>query len=405
MSYQSNITLSQAAQKLHHAHRIVLTTHAKPDGDAIGSVVALSRGLSLLGKEAPVFVMPPLPANLRALRGCDTVHVVQNHEDPRAIAAFALADLVVVLDTGAWSQLAPLRGLLEKSLDRTLILDHHLSGDVLASERYIDARAAACCEVVGALLDELTPPSQHARHAVATERITIDTSASGDTGVAHEMRSTSDTTDFFLSDPALREALFVGIASDTGWFRFSNTRPQTHELAAKLIRAGVDHAALYETLEQTDRPQKLALMQRAMANLSLHASGQVAVMVLRKQDFTETGARLEETERLTDIPQSVTSVRMVVVITETPDDAQATPPTTSPTTSPTTPTPAQSRDASLIRISFRSKPGPNAINVAQLASQFQGGGHARAAGAKVQGQLDDVVTRVLAAIAVAVPTN
>lgn len=387
MSYQSNITLAQAAQALHHAQRIVLTTHAKPDGDAIGSVVALSRALSLLGKEATVFVMPPLPTNLRALRGCDTVYVVQNHEDPRAMAAFALADLVVVLDTGAWSQLAPLRGLLEKSLDRTLILDHHLSGDVLASQRYIDARAAACCEVVGALLDELTHPSQHARHAVAAERITIDTSVA------------RDTIDF-LTDPALREAIFVGIASDTGWFRFSNTRPQTHELAARLIRAGVDHAALYETLEQTDRPEKLALMQRAMASLTLHASGQVAVMVLRKQDFTETGARLEETERLTDIPQSVTSVRMVVVITETPDEAQG----TSPTTSPTTQSPAQSRDASLIRISFRSKPGPHAINVAQLAGQFQGGGHARAAGAKVQGKLDDVVTRVLAAIAIAVPS-
>ncbi len=395
MSYQSNITLAQAAQALQQAHRIVLTTHAKPDGDAIGSVVALSRALALLGKEATVFVMPPLPANLRALRGCDRVHVVQNHEDPRATAAFALADLIVVLDTGAWSQLAPLRGLLEKTLDHTLIIDHHLSGDVLASQRYIDARAAACCEVVGALLDELAQQPQHAHHtAVAAERVTIDT------GVAHKTSAPGDTTDLFFSDPALREALFVGIASDTGWFRFSNTRPQTHELAAKLIRAGVDHAALYETLEQTDRPEKLALMQRAMASLTLHASGQVAVMVLRKQDFVDTGARLEETERLTDIPQSVTSVRMVVVITETPDEPAADQSTPSKAQAPQT-----SAGAPLIRISFRSKPGPNAINVAQLAGQFSGGGHARAAGAKVQGQLDDVVTRVLAAIAVAVPTN
>ena len=150
----------------------------------------------------------------------------------------------------------------------------------------------------------------------------------------------------------IAEALFVGIGSDTGWFRFSNTRPQTHRLAARLLELGVDHADLYARLHQTERQEKLALLTRALGSLTLLADGRAAVMHLTQKDFEETGALPEETERLIDVPQQVTKIQVVALVTESSVDTPDGP-------------------APLARISFRSKPGPNAVNVADLAGRVR----------------------------------
>lgn len=342
--YQSNLTLAQAVKLLAEAGRIVVTTHAKPDGDAFGAVVGMSGALRKAGLAVTACFMPPVPASFRLLRGCEEVKVLANGE------RLPEAPLTLVLDTGAWSQLVPIRQDLQKRLDRTLILDHHISGDVPAGHRYIDVHAAASSEIVAEAIDALA-----LEKALPREK---------------------------LYDATVAEALFVGLASDTGWFRFSNTRPLTHELAARLLRMGVNHAELYQKLEQTDRPEKLMLLIRALSSLQLVAGGRAALMVLRREDFTHSGALIEETERFVDIPQVVSTVEVVVLITEPPpDDAGAHGP---------------------VRLSFRSKPGHHAVNVADLAKAFGGGGHARAAGAKIDAPLEQVIERVTATITTAI---
>jgi len=342
--YKSTLTLAAVAQRLRDARHPLVTTHAKPDGDAFGSVIAMARGLKNLGLEPHAVFMPPVPAGFRQLKGGDAFtlhsqgHAALNHEP----------DLLVILDTGAWSQVTPMREYIEKRIDKTLIIDHHLTGDIPAPMRYIDGQGAACCEVVADVLDTLSPAP-----------------AQGQSGAIY--------------DSTIAEALFVGLAADTGWFRFSNTRPQTHDLAARLLRLGVDHAALYQRLEQTDRPEKLQLMIRALTSLRLIANGRAAVMVLRGEDFAQTAALVEETERFVDIPQFVGSVQVVVLISEPPKSGDK-------------------GSSGPIRVSFRSKPGPDAINVTKLAHPFGGGGHARAAGAKFDAPLEQVVERVTAAI-------
>jgi phosphoesterase RecJ-like protein len=278
-------------------------------------------------------------------------------------AAVAQADLIVVLDTGAWSQLAPLRELLGSALARTLILDHHLSGDVAARYCYVDAAAAAACEIVAQVID----------------RIADDAAWS----------------------PNVCQALFVGLAADTGWFRFSNTRAEAHELAARLLRRGVDQAEIYRKLEQNERPAKLALLARAVQSLTLLADNRAAIMVLRAADFAQTGALIEETEQLVDLPRAVGSVQVVALITEPPQrtrsEAQA--PASKPKSLKHTGGSGKDEDAGAIRISFRSKPGAHAIDVSLLAQRFGGGGHARAAGAKIAAPLEEVVERVTTALA------
>lgn len=325
---------------------ILVLTHAKPDGDAFGSVVALTATLQSLGHTARGVFVPPLPQALARLPGADLADLWdENYRPPFDPAMY------VVVDTGAWSQVGPLREFVEPHLDRTLILDHHLSGDIPAADRFVVGEAAAACEIIAELVELLIPTC------------------------VPPGRREGDTAGYAPLPPVIRDALFVGIASDTGWFRFSNVRPQTHELAAKLIRQGTDHAELYQKLEQAERPEKLALLTRALQSLTLHADGRAAVITLRQQDFAETGALPEETERLIDTPQMVGGIEVFVVVTETEDGTS--------------------------RMSFRSKHAADdsAINVADLAARFGGGGHARAAGAKVDRPVDEVLAELSDALA------
>lgn len=367
--YVANVTISQAAALLRDAGKpatggsdpdapIVLLTHAKPDGDAFGSVVALAAALRRLGRRVCACFEPPVPEPLLALPGADLAQVRCDH-----ITMPAEPALVVILDTGAWGQVGELRGWIEPHLDRTLIVDHHLSGDIPAAFRLIDATAAATCELLVKVIDELLE---------------------GD--LRGEARSAADRADAGGCPDLIASALFCGLASDTGWFRFSNTTATTHRLAARLMEAGAHPADLYDRVEQRERPQKLPLMARALTNLRTVAGGAGVVMPLSRADFEQTGALPEDTQRLIDLPQQVAGVDIAAVLSE-----RGTP--LNPITS----------------MSFRTKPhrsdGSPPIDAARLASGFGGGGHARAAGAKVQASLEDMLPRVIRAIEAAVNTE
>jgi phosphoesterase RecJ-like protein len=360
-SYCSNVDVASVGELLLETPGPVwVLTHAKPDGDAYGSSVALAGVLRELGKHALVTFVPPVPESLRRLPGMQWAEVLTGD-----VAKYRLAfepARVVVVDTGSWGQVGPLGRLLEPWLDRTIIMDHHVTGDIAAPLRLVQPQAAACCEIIAELVEQLMPSDQR-----PGQRAT-------------------DTAGYKHLPSTIRDALFVGIASDTGWFRFSNTRPQTHELAARLIRMGTDHAAIYQSTEQSERPEKLALLMRAVQSMQMLANGRAAMMVLRDCDFADTGALPEETERLIDIPQVVGSVRVIALVTEQVEPDGKT----------------------LVRVSFRSKPAPpgsppgsdpgkgedDAVDVAKLAEQFGGGGHARASGAKFREPIEAVIAKV-----------
>ena len=326
--YDSNATLSAIAERLRRAGSLLITTHAKPDGDALGSVTALGLAARALGTPVELRVMPPVPVSLDFL-SADLPIVVHEGAAARSIDE---PDLVVVTDTGAWSQLEPLHDWLAPRREKIIVIDHHLHGDDVAATRYVDAAAAAACEVIAELVDLL--------------------------GVA-------------MTEP-IATALFTGVATDTGWFRFSNTTAHTHEVAARLKRCGVDHSAVYARTEQGERPEKLQLLRRALRSMELVAGGRAAVMVLTPADLAATGARPDETERFVDVPQMVRQVQVVALVVGQEDGKT--------------------------RLSLRSKPGDGAIDVNELARRFDGGGHARAAGAKIDRPVARVADELVGAI-------
>ncbi|MEM6506212.1 MAG: DHH family phosphoesterase, partial [Planctomycetota bacterium] len=142
--YTANLTLDQATDLLRQCTGpITVITHAKPDGDAAGTLVALVTALNACGKQARGVLCPPIASSLGFLAQSHAIGVLDD-----ASQFPSETEQLVVVDTGAYSQLGPLQDVVRPLLGRTLILDHHLSGDVEAKHRYIDATAAAAAEII-----------------------------------------------------------------------------------------------------------------------------------------------------------------------------------------------------------------------------------------------------------------
>jgi phosphoesterase RecJ-like protein len=320
---------------------VLVTTHQKPDGDALGSVLAVVRACQAVGVPAEGWVVDPCEGNLRSFEGSScVVHVhPRKPELPRGDY-----DLVVVVDTGAWTQLEVIAPWLRERHAQVIGFDHHARGDLVAARRVVDVGCGSCTALLARLVDAMGVSLA----AGADER----------------------------GRGSIAEALYMGLATDTGWFRFPNARAAEFALAARLLEAGVDKDAMYQQIEQSSRAERVELQACALSSLEMLSAGRVALMRLRAADFAETGAMLEETAGIVNIPMEIAAVRASILVVE---DAQA----------------------GIIKLSFRSKPADDSgsfIDVNELAARFGGGGHVHAAGAKQQGTLDEVVSRVRTAI-------
>jgi bifunctional oligoribonuclease and PAP phosphatase NrnA len=326
--------MSEASQKLldslSRCGRVLITTHVRPDGDALGTAAAMALGLRRHKIQSEVLLLSKLPRKyafvLRENGIC--FHEVEA-EWPKNLAIDSF-DALLVVDTGTWSQLPGLREHLNGFQKPRLVLDHHLTQEDWADVLLVQTDAAAAGEIAADVLRQWDVPL----------------------------------------DKPLATALFLAIASDTGWFQFSNTRPATLRLAADLMEVGVDTDAMYQHLYQNERAERLALQTLVQESLELLANGRLAVMCVRKSDFEQTRAGLSDTENLINIPLQIRTVEVSVLLVEPPDG----PP---------------------IRVSLRSK---GAVDVARFAEQFGGGGHARASGLKMTASLDEVRKQVTTAM-------
>ena len=168
-------------------------------------------------------------------------------------------DTLLVVDTGTWSQLPGLKEKLAGWNGPKLVIDHHLTQESWADRKLVMTDAAAAGEIVAELLDRWGIPL----------------------------------------DKPMAAALYLAIVTDTGWFQFSNTRPYTLHLAARLMEYGVDTDRMYQSIYQNKRSQRLALQTQAQQSLELLEGGRLAVMRIARDDFARTGA-LGRRNRATD---------------------------------------------------------------------------------------------------------
>lgn len=338
--WRTNTTLEEVAERLRGVDSVVLLTHTKPDGDAVGSTLSVARALRSIGKDAKAAYTGPWQHIFDPIVDDDpsVIHVGPERLDEK----LGDPDAVLVVDTGSWSQLSDVAAWLRTRTDRTTVIDHHLHGEgSVGAWRCIHTSAAAASQIVARLCCLLLGVDEPGRLPVE-----------------------------------IAEPLYLGIATDTGWFRHSNTTPDALRMAAALLEAGVPHASLYQQIEQSDKPQRLLLKARLLNTLELHCENAAAVLTLRPEDFTETGAGREDTGGLIDEAMNLATVRVAAVITQV--------------------------DAGMCRISLRSKAPdktyPRMIDVNEIARSLGGGGHAQAAGARVEADMAQAKALVIQAI-------
>ena len=225
--YTSNATAAELAARIRACSDACVITHQKPDGDAMGSLLCAVRMCRALGKRAAGYVAGAVDPNIQSLAEPGEVrHVSRGLPGPSH-------DLVIIVDTGSRSQLEPYLPWLEPLRDRVILIDHHRSGDDLAALRLIRPECASATMVVADVVRAL------------------DISMVRPGGQAHR---------------SIAEAMFAGLATDTGWFRFSSADSAAFALASELLALGVDKSTLYRQLEENERPERLAATAQALAD-------------------------------------------------------------------------------------------------------------------------------------------
>lgn len=249
-----------------------------------------------------------------------------------AAATPAGCDAAVVLDTCSRAQLEPAAEFLDRA-PPLLIIDHHATADGYGERpgdlRLVDPTAGAASLLVAEWALAAAVP---------------------------------------VSVP-LAEALFTGIATDCGWFRFSNTDARMLGVAAELVALGANPNGLYTTIFEQEPLARLRLVSRVLAGLRLESAGRIAVMTLRDSDFEATGADRSMTEDIVNEAGRLGGVEVFLLLTDEADG--------------------------IVRVNLRSR---REVDVAAVAAAFGGGGHVRAAGARLPGPIESAEATVLGAI-------
>ena len=330
--YRSTSTPEELAERLLGASSVLILTHQKPDGDALGSCLGMQRGLRQKGVSSRILLAGPIDPNLlRVVGDDDRVERLEQEGLPGDDQ-----DLIVVLDTGAWVQLDQLGPWLRDQDVPIVGIDHHARGGSVAEARLVETSAASATQVVLKVLDAMS----------------VD-----------------------IASDDIADALFLGLATDTGWFRFSSAGPEVYRVAATLMDAGARKDEIYSLTEQNATPARLAMLGRALGSLRFIANGVVGMMTLTLEDFAATGANMEELAGIVNQPLDIGSLRASVLLTET--------------------------ESGVTKLSFRSKPAEGdhlVVDVNELAARFGGGGHVHASGARVDAPLPEVVSRIEAAV-------
>jgi phosphoesterase RecJ-like protein len=253
--------------------RFLLTTHIRPDGDGLGSMLGLAEVLASQGKQVRMVIGSTWPPRYDFL---DPHKRIERFVPPGD--KWRDVDAVIVLDTGTWNQLGDFWPFLKSLPAAKVVIDHHPSQDDLGAIRLIDTTAEATGRLVFEAIQALgVPLPEKAAHA-----------------------------------------LFVAVAMDTGWFRHRNTMPKTFALAEQLVRAGADLTAAYENLFENNTMGRLKLIGLILDRLQTAADGKIAHTELLKGDYATTGAVPQDSEDLVNYTLSLAGVEVGLFFMEQP---------------------------------------------------------------------------------------
>lgn len=256
--------------------RFLLTSHIRPDCDALGSELGMAGVLEQLGKQVLIVNAHKTPPNLQFIdpnRKLKTLGVDVQLADLDEI------EVLLVLDTSAWAQLGDMAMVLRSTKAKKLVLDHHVSEDDLGAEPFKNTQAEA------------------------TGRLVLE--AAGHLGVK--------------VTPEIAAPLFAAIATDTGWFRFGSTTGDTYRFAGELVDAGARPTEIYRELYEQDTLARLQLVGRTLARTQCELDGRLVYTAVFQSDFQGTGAAPSDTEDVVNMTLTVAGTQVAVILVEQPD--------------------------------------------------------------------------------------
>ncbi|MGL5646278.1 MAG: DHH family phosphoesterase [Clostridium sp.] len=273
------MSLKDVAKKILEAKKIGISYHVSPDGDAMGSALALLNGLRYLGKDAYIISKDVIADNLEFLS-------LSKEVDGNTISPKQGTDLVVVVDCGNFERISADLSFYKGFL---INVDHHISNDEYGNLNYVDAKAASTGEIIFELLNNLSI-------------------------------NFNEKTDILNK---IGTCLYTTIVTDTGSFRHSNVTERTHNIASKLIGVGVDNTEIYRNLFDNRKMKKLNLMGYAFETARLYFDDRVIVVGLSADVLKRYDCEQEDTSDVIGNLLSVKGVEVAVLLKETADGTKA----------------------------------------------------------------------------------
>lgn len=267
------INWSRFAEIIAANKRFVLTSHIRPDCDALGSELGMAAVLRTLGKSVRIVNGQATPPNLTFIDPQKQIGVIGQTVKPEELSD---TDVVMVLDTSAWVQLGPMADFIRAFPGKKIIVDHHVSEDDLGAE----------------LFKETT--------AEATGRLVVEAAAALGVKLTREIAT----------------PLFAAIATDTGWFRFASASAGTYRVAEKLIDAGADPAAIYNALYEQDTLGRMKLRGLILSRIDTDLKGRLAFTYVLKEDFALVNALPSDTEDVVNSALAISGTQVAVIFVE-----------------------------------------------------------------------------------------
>jgi phosphoesterase RecJ-like protein len=257
-------TAAHIAGEIHRRHRFVVVSHARPDGDAVGSCIAMAFALAALGKEVRVVSRDTPPPPLLVFPGVPQIEVTGNVTDP--------GDAVIVMECGDLKR----TGVEGLETGFVINIDHHPGNTMFGAMNWFDLSAAACGEMVFELIEALGVPLTF---EIATH-------------------------------------VYVAILTDTGSFHYSNITPRTFDICRRCMEAGVDPPYVARTIFNSNNLGRLKLFGAVLSKMQLDETGRIAFVYVDQQLARECGGTYEDTEGLINLPLTVKDILAVVFFKE-----------------------------------------------------------------------------------------
>jgi phosphoesterase RecJ-like protein len=269
-----NATITLVHSLLQPGKKCVLTTHVNPDGDGLGSEIAMAHFLRKCGMDALILNHSVTPENYLWLdQQKEILHFIPEEHQQKILHA----DLIFILDTNQPDRLRDLEPFIIQSKAAKIVIDHHLEPHPFGDHYIIDDQATSTGEIVYRIIHSINPK-------------------------------------FF--DKEIAQALYTAIMTDTGSFRFPRTDPEVHRMAAHLLEFGIIPIEIYSNVYESWSQGRMRLLGEVLDSMKTAHDGRLAYVVCTQEMFRQTGTNETETDNFTTYPMSVHGVTVGILFNE-----------------------------------------------------------------------------------------